>query len=245
MIDVLAKSLLSSDEKQKLRMLCKLWLNDPNTRKDPNNYDTYGLPILRMNVIENYTGIIEGFSEKGEEDSETHIDKLVSNVDVNIEHEDNNSEEGLHHSTSESEVNIKERYVSYNDNDNNKQVYSITPMGDSLFNKRTPLSESAMELANLEKNQNKCLLGSEACGTLCSGYTTNPCNLVAPIPGPQWQPQSASTVENRISNGQFVPSRCPQGGQALRVAPNCQNIPLNSPQNPTNVQCVTQPTRNQ
>ena len=88
-------------------------------------------------------------------------------------------------------------------------------------------------------------MGDDRSGALCSGYTSNPLNLVAPIPGPQWQPQSASSVQNRIVSGNFVPSRCPQGGETLRVAPNCQNLPFNSSQEPTNVHCVTQPTRNQ
>ena len=341
LIDMIAKYLLSSDEKQRLRMLCKLWLNDPNTKKDPTNYDLFGIPILKMNLIENYTGVIEGFTESGYEDNETDLDKLASSVDSNVENDDINTEGtshffggwGKHDSSSESEnhtngedhnsifggiadsasdllgskqnsdekymkleeqnemldeeilklkdtqtkagnfirssierariVNqeynelkaennrlkeeiddeeIREKYMSYNNNSN--QVYSITPIGDSLFNKRTPLSETAAELEKIERNKNKCLLGDDRCGALCSGYTTNPCNLVAPIPGPQWQPQSASTVQNRIVRGDFVPSRCPQGGQTLRVAPNCQNLPINSSQEPTNVRCMTQPTRN-
>ena len=294
LIDILSKYLLSKDEKQRLRMLCKLWLNDPNTQKDPSNYDLFGVPILKMNLIENYTGIIEGFTENGDVETETDLDKLASTVDANVENDDNNTDSvkhlmedrqqynesfdsenkssgeehksifgeitdsasnllgGKHNSdekyTKLEEQNemleeVREKYVSYNNNSN--QVYSVTPIGDSLFNKRTPLSETAAEIEKVERNQDKCLLGDDRCGALCSGYTSNPCNLVAPIPGPQWQPQSASTVQNRIMNGNFVPSRCPQGGQTLRVAPNCQNLPINSSQEPTNVQCITQPTRNQ
>ena len=36
------------------------------------------------------------------------------------------------------------------------------------------------------------------------------CNVVAPVPGPQWQPQSAKTVQRRLNNGQYVPRVCPQ-----------------------------------
>ena len=44
-----------------------------------------------------------------------------------------------------------------------------------------------------------CLLGNDECSPLCSGYTKNSCNLVAPIPGGPWQVQSASTVQNRLT----------------------------------------------
>ena len=54
----------------------------------------------------------------------------------------------------------------------------------------------------------KCLLGRDNCSPLCSGYTQNKCNIVAPIPGPQWQVQSAATVQERLKNQDYTPSRC-------------------------------------
>ena len=36
-----------------------------------------------------------------------------------------------------------------------------------------------------------------------------PCNLQTPSPGPQWQPQSAESVQKRLTNGIFVPNLCP------------------------------------
>lgn len=234
LIEVLVRNSLSRDEKQRLKMLCKLWLNDPNTKNDPNNFDVYGLPVLRMDIIENYTGKIEGFTDYGEEEENIDLNKLSSSINCNIENEDTNKTEY-----------INNKQLENNQINNSTQIYSVTPIGDSLFNKKTPLSENAATIELLERNQNKCLLGDNKCGALCSGFTSNPCNLVAPIPGPQWQPQSASTVQERIMKGDFVPSRCPQGGQALRTAPDCKNIPLDASQEPTNVQCVTIPTRNQ
>ena len=46
------------------------------------------------------------------------------------------------------------------------------------------------------------------CNPICSGNNENPCNLQTPSPGPQWQPQSASTVQDRLNNGKFVPNFC-------------------------------------
>ncbi len=54
-----------------------------------------------------------------------------------------------------------------------------------------------------------CLLGNDECSPLCSGYTKNSCNLVAPIPGGPWQVQSASTVQTRLTNQDYTPAKCP------------------------------------
>ena len=56
-------------------------------------------------------------------------------------------------------------------------------------------------------NRLGCMTGRGA--TLCSKpQPANPDNIVAPIPGGPWQPQSASTVYNRLANGQYVPATC-------------------------------------
>ena len=54
----------------------------------------------------------------------------------------------------------------------------------------------------------KCIQNSNCCN-LCSGTNDNPCNVVAPIPGPSWMPESAETVQNRLKNNQYTESKCP------------------------------------
>jgi hypothetical protein len=54
----------------------------------------------------------------------------------------------------------------------------------------------------------KCIENSNCCN-LCSGTGENPCNIIAPIPGPQWLPQSAEAVQNRLKNNDYTPSTCP------------------------------------
>ena len=107
------------------------------------------------------------------------------------------------------------------------------PLGDSFpakYMRFQPLKPNA--------DKGKCLLGSDGCNPLCSGYTTNPCNLVAPIPGPQWQVQTAETVQNRLTNQQYSLNKCPLGPTVLRSAPDCQNIGTNDSRKPQNVQCI-------
>jgi len=56
--------------------------------------------------------------------------------------------------------------------------------------------------------EEECLMGEDKCFPLCSGGVNN-CDVVAPIPGPQWQVQKAATVQNRISHGVFSEASCP------------------------------------
>jgi hypothetical protein len=54
----------------------------------------------------------------------------------------------------------------------------------------------------------KCIEDSSCCN-LCSGsQNSNPCNVVAPIPGPQWLPQSAESVQKRLSTNNYTEAKC-------------------------------------
>jgi len=53
-----------------------------------------------------------------------------------------------------------------------------------------------------------CIQNSNGCN-LCSDSGQNPYNLIAPIPGPQWLPQSAATVQNRLKNNNYSAAKCP------------------------------------
>lgn len=53
----------------------------------------------------------------------------------------------------------------------------------------------------------KCLQNSNCC-SLCSGSDSNPCNIIAPIPGPQWIPQSAKAVQERLVKNDYTKAVC-------------------------------------
>jgi len=102
--------------------------------------------------------------------------------------------------------------------DDNMYHQTNGPLGDSYpsrYMRYQPLKPDA--------DEGYCLLGRDGCSPLCSGYTKNPCNLVAPIPGPQWQVQTAATVQNRLTRQEYTPSKCPLGPTVLRSAPECVN----------------------
>lgn len=56
------------------------------------------------------------------------------------------------------------------------------------------------------KNGSKCIQDSNCCN-ICSG-SSNSCNLISPIPGPQWLPESAETVQNRLKNNDYTKGQC-------------------------------------
>jgi hypothetical protein len=63
--------------------------------------------------------------------------------------------------------------------------------------------------SNTDNKNMYCLLGNDECSPLCSGYTKNSCNIVAPIPGGPWQVQNAETVQNNLTKQNYTPSKCP------------------------------------
>jgi hypothetical protein len=111
-----------------------------------------------------------------------------------------------------------------------------SPIGDSYPSKQMSYAPLTSEQQH-KQDSSKCLLGRDGCMPLCSGYTNNPCNIVSPVPGPTWQVQSAATVQNRLVNRQYVPSKCPIGPQVLRRAPDCKNVGFNDSRAPQQVTC--------
>lgn len=56
------------------------------------------------------------------------------------------------------------------------------------------------------KFDGSCIKNSDCC-SICSG-DGNPCNLIAPIPGPQWLVQSSATVQNKLKNNNYTQAKC-------------------------------------
>jgi phosphate/sulfate permease len=61
-------------------------------------------------------------------------------------------------------------------------------------------------IESINESNAKCIENSNCCN-LCSG-TNNPCKIIAPIPGPQWMPQTAETVQNNLKNQIYTPGKC-------------------------------------
>jgi len=55
---------------------------------------------------------------------------------------------------------------------------------------------------------NKCIQNSNCCSLCSVSNNSNPCNIIAPIPGPQWIPQSAKSVQDRLVNNNYTKAVC-------------------------------------
>ena len=93
---------------------------------------------------------------------------------------------------------------------NNKEKIHIIENKIQENNIEEPISQiKSISPFPLESKQNKsqCISDSD-CYNLCSGNNSNPFNIIAPIPGPQWLPQSAAAMQNRLKNSDYTPSKC-------------------------------------
>ena len=100
---------------------------------------------------------------------------------------------------------VVERFSSCHASQDEKEDFENFKMEE--FNLLETL-EDKQASANIVPGNVGCMMPNDKCMSLCSGSGENPCNVVAPVPGPQWQPQSASVVQARLQNGQYVPTTC-------------------------------------
>ena len=140
-----------------------------------------------------------------------------------------------------------EYFVEHQVLDDNKQNKPF--IDDRMYNNGFPLGDSyppkqmsyqPVPETNYQRSpdDSMCMLGRGGCSPLCSGSGQNPCNIVAPVPGPQWQPQSAEAVQQRLTKGNFVPANCDLGPVVLRKAQDCTNLKnYNDSREPTQVTC--------
>ena len=114
-----------------------------------------------------------------------------------------------------------------NHKDEDKYAHANTNNGNSIkrYYSNFPLGNTYPPVSKLKSSTDSgCLLGKNDCSPLCSGTGKNSCNIVSPVPGPQWQVQRASTVQNRLNKNIYVPSTCPLGPTILRDTDNCKNL---------------------
>jgi len=71
-------------------------------------------------------------------------------------------------------------------------------------------ARTSMNPANLEgikKYEGQCIQPTSNCN-FCSGGEPKPKDIVTAIPGPQWLPQTAASVQNNLKNGRFTQAKC-------------------------------------
>jgi hypothetical protein len=225
LVTVVARMMISQKEKDELKNKCKMWVNDPNTIVGRNATE---VPI-DMNAVSKYDGNIEGwYMINGKE----QVKERFELKDPDMPQRDSS----FVISDTQPNINIDNTVLPQDNLVNGHQIYSATPVG---------LNMHVEKLKDINDIKNETCLMGDACGALCSGTGINSCGVVAPVPGPQWQPQTAAVVQNRLNNGVYVPAKCPQDGSVLRRAQNCNNINEGAGCGPSQSACVSAPIVNQ
>jgi hypothetical protein len=142
---------------------------------------------------------IEKFSSENENVNEYENEYENGNENGNENENENENENG---NENENENEYGNEYGNENFN-SKKNIYTenIENPIESIGN----LNPSPLESI---KYDSKCIESSNNCN-ICSGTNSNPLNLVAPIPGPNWLPQTAEAVQKRLVNNDYTSGRCP------------------------------------
>lgn len=116
--------------------------------------------------------------------------------------------------------NIKEKFTSKRilQEEESKEFFLPNinnPISDSEKTSNETVENPIETIGNLspfpleaKQYDSKCIIDSNSCN-LCSGTDTNPFDIIAPIPGPNWLPQTAKSVQNRLVNNDYTSSKCP------------------------------------
>lgn len=169
LIDMVSRSFISKDEKEKLKKLCSSYMNDPNKLRMMLKQKA-----LNMDDVEKYDGNIDGFINNN---NEQVPDEPVMNV-----------------------LDDKSKLENVHIFDNITTQFKPNP---ALMRKPDDIK------GNFPKDEIECVGDTQTYeGNLCSGMDNKPSELVASVPGPQWLPQNADTVQKRLSTNNYTKNRC-------------------------------------
>lgn len=200
-IDISVRSLISKEDLRKAELKCDAITLNPNKYKlNPEN-DTIKLESTYRDNIELHEDF-ESTSIYPPPKPKRSLDKLQNLHNYIKYNENRDSPNNISDIIQDSEYSSK---VPENDKDsssNDLDLYAtLNPnVENEIKNSYT------QSIDNLCSKKGCCLINNK-CGTLCPG-PSNSCNVVAPIPGPQWQVQKASIVQDRLKNEIYTSSRC-------------------------------------
>ena len=177
-LDIISKAMVSKTDKERLSKLCSSWMNDP-----VNKNKILSTNSINMAEIENYNGKIEKFLANGNSQDEVNNTALYASANK----------------------------ITFDDKEIFDDIKTKFIMNDTIKNNILGINSESLKkpMLNSSSNQITCVGDDQSnqCN-LCSGMGMNPNNLVAPIPGPTWLPQSAESVQNRLKNGIYTASKC-------------------------------------
>ena len=203
-IESLTKSQLNMEEVEKLTLRCTNWQNDPKVHKNnKNRCPKTGQPYIIATLAVNY----EDDTQKKDLQKmhhEQYIKQMAMEQMANPNDFEEDDAEPQHASRQELQEQTEQAQME------NYEGY-VEGMAVRAYSQDSDDPENqfaGVQAVNQQNVAHGCLLGKDNCSPLCSGIGGNPCNLVAPSPGPMWQPQTAATVQSRLNSGNYVPSTC-------------------------------------
>jgi hypothetical protein len=187
-IDIISRMMVSGDEKAHLIQKCKIWMHDPEIRNHPLLSGTINMDMV---VLYDENASIDHFNNMNDDD----------NIEIDYDNEDNNE----HFTIQDNEFDNKTKY-----NDIMKVEERVYREQQKNYNE--DVEEPICEIKNIspqpiklkyEDDYERCVGGNTHDYNLCSGPDTGSNPMHFPVPGPQWLPQSAETVQARLANNDY------------------------------------------
>jgi phosphate/sulfate permease len=184
-IDILSRNMISNEEQQKIIEECSIINKKYNLPYINNDSE----PLNPEKFVNNHLLEEESHENQAELIYNTHQDTSYNT------HQDTsyNTHEDLSHNSSDD---IDSESVHPSPAPSNEM-----PNSDFTSLQPFPIEFKDMKGSVCEEPSNN--------GNLCSGSkNSNPDNLVTATPGPQWMPQTAEAVQNRLKNNDYTKAKC-------------------------------------
>ena len=200
-IDVSVRATLSKERLKQAQFKCDAITLKPNKYLLDAQNDS---AILQRNYVDSISR--EPISSSNSvENFDSGIENVNSNVDNIAEYVRHNENKVQGVSNIVQDAEYSSEIPSNDGNSNTADIDKYATLNTNIVNDNK--NSYTQSIDTLCGGKDCCLLGNK-CGAPCSGQS-NTCNVVTPVPGPQWQVQSASITQNRMKNGIYTSSKCP------------------------------------
>lgn len=208
-IDIYARDSVDNELIATLIEKCEMWQKDPIVRQNATVVDDNGDPLVNPVEVENYNS--ETFRENFA-NFKNHIETMNEPKMTPKDQED-----FLDISRASNFSNADDSKNEYFKSCAGGKHYCIQPAVDNQMNdsdhmgtfnvdKANGVVRSAWETKQQDPANNDATYGTPKCSTLVAGKQNN-CNVVAPIPGPQWMPERSMHTQARLARGDYMKNR--------------------------------------
>ena len=188
LIDVISKNMIPYNIKKTLYNNCQSWKNN-QTMKYIEKFQSRTLPPLSPPNSQDKTQL------------DTALTRDLLTVSDNQNNKNNKENKDIKNNQNNKENNLF--FIQRNIKESFQNSIEIPLDSKTIF---SPSLIQNNDTKNINKNS-KCIQSTNDC-TFCSGGEPKPSNIVTAIPGPQWLPQTAESVQNNLKNGKYTQAKC-------------------------------------